>query len=296
MDELETYRIDDVSRTRYFSRPGRTREGYGWGRIVMALALLGVAIAVLSVVAGLIAGVIAPIDESGRAGSPAGQIVHLALPVASWWIAVIAVARLVLGMRIGDLISHTRRVRWRLLGTSLVVGLVGFGVSAAIITVVTGQSVGGVTGSVLMALAAIVVLMPLQASAEEVVFRGFAIQTVLGKTGWSTKKFWIVACLLSAGFAAAHATADAATGVSYVLFALLFAWLAWRFAGIEAAIGVHVANNVVTFAVGVLRGGDLLGSQSDVTASLLELGIQMAFAALVCLVVVLIGHRERTRA
>ncbi|MDO5535683.1 MAG: CPBP family intramembrane metalloprotease, partial [Propionibacteriaceae bacterium] len=287
MDESGSARIDDAARKRFFTRPGRRRPGQGWGRVIAAFALLALAITLLTVAAGLFAAAIAPMDESGRATSTAGQIVHLALPVASWWLAVIGVARFLFGMRLGDLISHTRRVRWGLLLTSLAVGLVGFGVSAAIITAMRGQSIGGLTAPALVALAAIVVLVPLQASAEEVVFRGFAIQTVLGKIGWSTTKFWVAAFLFSAGFAAAHATSDVATGVSYVLFALLFAWLAWRFAGLEAAIGVHVANNVVSLAVGVLRGEDLLGNQSDVSAGLLELGVQLALAALVCLVVVL---------
>lgn len=114
---------------------------------------------------------------------------HLALPVASWWIAVIGVARLLFGMRVGDLFSHARRIRWRLLVMSLVVGLVGFGASAA--------------------------------------------------------------------------------------------------------IGVHVANNVVSLSAGVLRGEDLLGGQADVSASMIELGIQLAFAALICLWVVLLSRRER---
>ncbi|WP_374928974.1 CPBP family intramembrane glutamic endopeptidase [Kytococcus sedentarius] len=199
-------------------------------------------------------------------------------------------------MRLGDLISHTRRIRWGLLVTSLIVGLIGFSISAAIITMMKGQSLGDLTGPVLMALALIVLLVPLQASAEEVVFRGFALQTVLGKIGWSTSRFWIVAFLFSAGFAAAHATSDVATGVSYLLFALLFAWLAWRFAGIEAAIGVHVANNVVSLAVGVLREDDLIGGQSDVAAGMQELAAQLALAALVCLVVVVISRRGRAAA
>ena len=291
MDEQQTSLIDDSARKRYFTRPASTRQGYGWGRVIAAVALLAVGITVLSVVAGLLAAAIAPIDETGRAGTPAGQILHLALPVASWWIAVLVVARLLFGMRFGDLISHAGRIRWGLLGTSLVVGVIGFGISAAIITAIRGQSIGELTGPVLIALAAIILLVPLQASAEEVVFRGFALQVVLGKIDWSSTKFWTVAFILSAGFAAAHATSDVATGVAYVLFALVFAWLAWRFAGIEAAIGVHVANNVVSLAVGVLREEDLLGGQSDVAASMLELGIQLALAAAVCLVVVLLARR-----
>ncbi|MFD5867890.1 CPBP family intramembrane glutamic endopeptidase [Corynebacterium sp. NPDC060344] len=296
MEKIKTKGIGNDSRAQFFTRPGSTREGYGWGRIIAAFVVLAVAIALLSVIGGLIAAAVAPIDESGRANSTAGQILHLTLPVASWWLAVIGVARFMFGMRFGDLISHTRRIRWGLLGSSLLVGLIGFAASAAIITVLKGQSFGSVTGPVALALVAIVLLVPLQASAEEVLFRGFAIQTVLGKLGWSTKKFWIVAFVFSAGFAAAHATSDVATGVSYVLFALLFAWLAWRFAGIEAAIGVHVANNVISLAFGVLRGEDLLGNQSDVAASMLHLAIQLGFAALICFVVVVIARRSTERA
>ncbi|WP_374928975.1 hypothetical protein [Kytococcus sedentarius] len=93
MDAPHPHRIDDTARMRYFTRPAETRPGYGWGRVLAAFALLAVAIAVVTVVAGLVAGMIAPIDAAGRAGSPAGQILHLALPVASWWIAVVLVAR-----------------------------------------------------------------------------------------------------------------------------------------------------------------------------------------------------------
>lgn len=140
-----------------------------------------------------------------------------------------------------------------------------------------------------------VLLVTLQASAEEVLFRGFAVQTVLGRIGWSSAKFWVLSAILATGFAAAHATADLATGIAYLLFALVFSWLAWRFAGIEAAIGVHVANNLVALAAGLLRGDDVMAGQADVTASVLDIGIQLGAAVLVSLVVVLVARRELAR-
>lgn len=58
---------------------------------------------------------------------------------------------------------------------------------------------------------------------------------------------------------------------------------------------MHVANNLVALAAGLLRGDDVMAGQADVTASVLDIGIQLGAAVLVSLVVVLVARRELAR-
>ncbi|MCE1180386.1 MAG: hypothetical protein LWW86_15335 [Micrococcales bacterium] len=80
--------------------------------------------------------------------------------------------------------------------------------------------------------------------------------------------------------------------VTYVLLAVLFTYVSWRTAGIEAAMGMHVANNLVFVGGGLLRGDNLVAVQSDVTAQILPLLAQLVLGLVVALAVVRLARRE----
>lgn len=94
-------------------------------------------------------------------------------------------------------------------------------------------------------LALTIVLVPLQVAAEELFFRGYVLQTV----GRLTRLYAVRLVVPALLFAAAHlSNPEALTGgawaiASYLVIAFYLGFLALRAEGLEAALGVHVANN-----------------------------------------------------
>lgn len=90
----------------------------------------------------------------------------------------------------------------------------------------------------------VLLLVPLQATAEEVVFRGLFLQ-VLGS--W-LKSPWLAIAISTVAFSAGHIY-DIWGLVAVGLMGLVAAWLTWKTGGLEAAIGIHIINNIAAFAV-----------------------------------------------
>ncbi|KGN33735.1 CAAX amino terminal protease [Knoellia sinensis KCTC 19936] len=96
---------------------------------------------------------------------------------------------------------------------------------------------------------------PLQAAGEEVAFRGGLVQGV-GAWFRSPMLGLIVTMVLSTAlFAAAHGSADPWIIIELGSFAVAGCWLAWRTGGLEAAIALHVVNNLLIMGSGLLLGG-----------------------------------------
>jgi membrane protease YdiL (CAAX protease family) len=154
----------------------------------------------------------------------------------------------------GWMSSVAGRLRWRWLFVALLPAAAYTGVQAAIMLVVqpaiTGEPLGEPTTPVstyLVLLVVLLLLVPFQASAEEYVFRGFVLQAVGGWVRW-----WPVAVLASSvPFVLGHLYNWWGLG-EILVFALVTAWLTVRTGGLEAAIGVHVLNNIVAFGVPAL--------------------------------------------
>jgi membrane protease YdiL (CAAX protease family) len=153
----------------------------------------------------------------------------------------------------GRLSSVAGRMRWGWLARCIVPAVVFMALTLLLSSVVApllvGQSLGfgPVTTppvALVWSLVIIVLLVPLQATAEEFAFRGFAMQALGSWIAWP-----VVAIVVpTIAFAAAHAynpwgLADVA------VFGVAAAWLTWRTGGLEAAIVAHVLNNVVLFVL-----------------------------------------------
>ncbi|WP_227718756.1 MULTISPECIES: CPBP family intramembrane glutamic endopeptidase [Micrococcus] len=98
------------------------------------------------------------------------------------------------------------------------------------------------------------VLTPFQAAGEEYLFRGWVLASV---GSWFRHPIvgWIVGGLVSTAiFALAHGSLDVWILLDLGAFAAAAVWLTWRTGGLEAAIALHVVNNVVVIAVGTLIG------------------------------------------
>lgn len=176
-------------------------------------------------------------------------------------IPAVLLAMLATGMRpVGRIWSVAARIRWGLLGRTLgfavlaiiVTNAVGIGLSIALHPGALAEEAPPLPevdlGAALLSLLFVLLLVPFQAAAEEVVFRGVFMQ-VLGS--W-LRSPWFGILIPSVLFALAHIYD--VWGMTVVgLLGVAAAWLTWRTGGLEAAIGIHVVNNL--FAFGVLASG-----------------------------------------
>lgn len=181
-------------------------------------------------------------------------VIALAIPV------VLGTVWLVQRRRPGTVSSVAGRLRWRWLLACVPFAIlaVAIGEGAQSLTLfLTGGRVNyewGGWAPFLNAMVIIVVLVPFQAAAEEYVFRGWVIQAF----GAYLRNPWPAIIIGSAGFAALHGYTD--WGIGYVFgFGLLMGWLVVRTGGLEAAIALHVVNNVGAFGLAA-SDGDLDGA------------------------------------
>lgn len=188
-------------------------------------------------------------------------------------IPAVVLGMLTMGMRpTGRIWSVAGRIRWGLLWRLM---------GVAVVSVVAMNVVGIVAGLVLdpatqteplavesdtfswqlaaISMVMVLLLVPFQATAEEVVFRGLFMQ-VLG--AW-IKTPWVAILLPSVGFALAHIY-DVWGLAAVGLMGGVAAWLSWRTGGLEAAIAIHIVNNIIAF--GFMAGG-LGGSTAQTEAS-----------------------------
>lgn len=174
----------------------------------------------------------------------------------------VLLAMLAMGIRpIGRLWSVAGRMRWGLLlrtAGAAVVGVIVMNTAGILSEMVisglagerpTAETVGlGFGGPGFDVNAAIIsgvlilFLVPFQAAAEEVVFRGLALQ-VLGS--WMRSP-WLAIGLSSVAFALMHIY-DIWGMLAVGIMGLVAAWLTWKTGGLEAAIAIHVLNNLVAF-------------------------------------------------
>lgn len=202
----------------------------------------------------------------GGFSSPAFLYAAL-LSIAAAWPAMALIMPALHGRRIWTLLGPNARDVWRGMRA---------GVLAVLASVVALTFIAIMDGSIhdltfqpprpdwaWLALIA-VILIALQASAEELVFRGYLQQQLAARC----RSFWVWAVAPSLLFGFLHyapegdAPADIADAAAYFVastqFGLLAAYLTWRTGNLGAAIGLHVANNVLAILV-VDSVGDELG-------------------------------------
>lgn len=190
--------------------------------------------------------------------------VVLNLGTVALMIPAVLLAMLALGIRpMGRVWSVAGRIRWSLVWrTTLaavlaVVVMNGVGILVGIVmTDIASQATAGVVVTetlavdrpdfnVTAAVASFIIvllLVPFQAAAEEVVFRGLFLQ-VLGS--WMRSP-WLAIALSTVAFAAMHIY-DIWGLLAVGLMGFTAAWVTWKTGGLEAAIAIHVINNIAAF-------------------------------------------------
>jgi uncharacterized protein len=265
-----------------------------WWRPLLGLLLAAGVVVVASVVIVLVATLLTgsgPVDERTEdaldpgtwQGLLANNLVILTIvPAAA--LAVLVVHR----ERVGWLASVTGRPRWGLLWRffllALVVVVASYGVSYLL---PAGTELDGTSPSTRALLATLVVILlttPLQSMAEEVGFRGYVTQAV---ASWARRPAVGIAAgvVVSATcFALAHGAQDPWLFADRFAFGLVASWLAWRTGGLEASVGLHAANNLVSLGVGAFAGTlseSLSLSTLDWQFAVLDVASMLAFAVVV---------------
>ena len=96
----------------------------------------------------------------------------------------------------------------------------------------------------------ILLTSPLQAAAEEYLFRGYLLQAF----GSFAATPWVGIIASSVLFAAFHGGQNLPLFVNRLAFGLLAAILVWRTGGLEAGIAAHVINNISAYGLAALTG------------------------------------------
>lgn len=214
-----------------------------------------------------------------------GYLVLDALLAALILVALVAV-RLGHWMPARWLHSVAGRVRWSWLARCLLVLMPVWMVYVGLGWWIGGADPGYLTPDwywfVLLAL----LVTPLQAAGEEYLFRGW----VLASIGSWFRNRWLAllvpTVLSSALFAAAHGSADPWILLDLCAMAIACIVLIWRTGGLEAAVALHVANNVVVGLLGAITGATaetLIGSET--TGDPISSGASVVMSALAVVLV-----------
>ena len=184
------------------------------------------------------------------------------------------------GQRGRWLSSVTGRFRWRVLGRGALVALPFWAAYLAITLVAAPESVKTPSGTYLALLVVVVLTTPFQAAGEEYGARGLITR---GAGSWfaSPRLALLAGTVLSgAVFTLAHGAGDPWLIAFYFFFAVVLSLLTWRTGGLELAVLLHAANNLVAF-------GGLVLLQQD-TSSVFDRGAGSAGPAVLLPAVILV--------
>ena len=247
--------------------PARARSGV-WrvtlGIVLVAVFWFGLAILLLTALSegwlepvGLDREIAGLFEAEGRVMPPVGVFVFL-LTFLGAWIGLWVVLRLLHRRPFGTLYHPSRwpQARNVLAGALLSLVFQGIGILAYIAVLGPPERTELGVGLWAIWLVPIVLGIVMQATSEELMFRGYILQQF---AVWSRNPL-VWAVLPALIFTALHVDGSLEPGmlgrmlVHIGMFGLIMAALVWRTGGLGAAIGLHVMNNIVAFCLFGIEG------------------------------------------
>lgn len=201
------------------------------------------------------------------AGGVAGMLPALALA-----------ERIVRGRPFSSYSSSRGGWNWAAYVKSLVLAVVVFG--AAAVAMAFGMPDAGADGinkfTIIGAVICIVVV-PVQAAAEEYIYRGLLMQAI----GSWTKLPALAAVLSAIIFGISHSRYDVLGIIAVGIQGLGLAFLAWYSRGLEASSAAHAANNLSVFIFSGL--GLVSGGSGGIETVLIQSGVMLLYCACIVL-------------
>ena len=188
----------------------------------------------------------------------------IALMIPAVWLAMISTGLTPFGRGWSVALRIRWRWIWRTALQSIVVLIVMNGIGIALQMVLPEDPAASAAAEqapridvtlALWSLALVLLLVPVQATAEELVYRGLFMQTLgawlggvraRGVVGSLLRGPWIPILLPALLFGFSHIY-DVWGFWTVTAMAVAAGWLSWRTGGLEAAISLHVVNNLVAF-------------------------------------------------
>lgn len=199
--------------------------------------------------------------------------------IAAMLPAYLLASLIVNGRRLGLVSSVAGSLRWRwMLQCAAVAFAIALALTALSLLVPAADATAEPEPNPLWAVTLVILLLlvPVQAAAEEYVFRGYFMQAI-GR--WLRHPAFAILLPVPV-FVLGHMY-DPLGQIGVGLFAVGAGWLTWRTGGLEAAISLHVVNNLLAFVLGLLEGGDPAGSNTDVISFAWTVVLVGAYVAVV---------------
>ncbi|RIV40382.1 CPBP family intramembrane metalloprotease [Micromonospora radicis] len=230
---------------------------------------------------------------------PIADTAYLLLGLAALIPVVLLAARWVQARPAGTVSSVTGRLRWRWLAICLLVALptvtLMIGGFLGLLTLTGDGSDADPEGSgwvgvrtFAISMAMLLALVPLQAAAEEYLCRGWLLQA----TGAYLRSPWLAIVPQALVFAALHGWGTRWGFADLVFFGLVTGWLTIRTGGLEAAIGLHVVNNLVALGLAAATG-ELASEVTAADAPWQLLAVDLVVVTGYALVVARLAARRR---
>ncbi|MFD7444401.1 CPBP family intramembrane glutamic endopeptidase [Streptomyces sp. NPDC059909] len=240
-----------------------------------------------------------PLDSDGiPTWGGIGDTALALLSIALVTPVVLVTARWVQRRPAGTVSSVAGRLRWRWLGICLAValplvaGTLGISVLLPETAGDTEELEWAGLSSFLLGLAMVCALVPFQAAAEEYVFRGWLLQAF----GAWFRSPWIAVLPQAVLFATAHGWGTPWGFADLVVFGLVAGLLAIRTGGLEAAIALHVINNLLAMGIAAAIAGALASDETAADMGWMEVAVDVPMILLYAAVVLWLARRRRLAA
>lgn len=186
------------------------------------------------------------------------------------------IARLLFKQKGGWLSSVVGRFRWSWFAWCLAVLAPIWLVTGGFelwLTLRSGDVVLAVNDDTWVMLIGVLLTTPLQCAGEEFSDRGLINRAASSFIKHPVAGPLLGALVSSALFMAAHSAQDVWLNGFYFAFGMIACWLTWRTGGLEAAIAMHVVNNLVTLSVAPFMDISGLFDRGESTATPMALVI-----------------------
>lgn len=223
-----------------------------WWKPLVAILTATAAWFLATIVVMLIAWLLDPSIVGGTPSKPDLKITPIAFLANNVAIALAVPISyltqwLVFGQRPKWLSSVVGGFRWGWFWRCVVILLPLWVAMLAVEILISGEGLSGLAPNSNTILLAVGILLttPFQAAGEELALRGLMTRSLAAWIPNRQVGLILAAIVTSVAFAALHGAGDPWLNAFYLIFAVVATMLVWRTGGLEAAIAMHIVNNLV---------------------------------------------------